>query len=81
MLFFENKDRTNIEWISPIAPKAASDEKPLTNIDINKAFDDILLNVFEDFGQKPVEEQKQKPLQEKKQHKYLSKKKKEKAKR
>jgi hypothetical protein len=79
--------------MSPIAPKAASEdidwlvgeEKPLqvlSNTDVNKAFDDILLNVFEEY-QKPVEELgKEKPLQDKKQqHKYLSKKKKEKAKR
>ncbi len=72
-----------IECTFPIVPKAASseenwlEEKPLQTIqtDVNKAFDDILLHVFEEY---PSIEDKNIPKEKKEKHKYLSKKKKEK---
>ena len=45
--------------------------QPVTNTDVNKAFDDILLQVFEEY---PTQPEEKKEMKVKEGHKYKSKK-------
>ena len=60
----------------PTVPKAASSEQ----FDINKAFDDITINVFEEYHLQEKDKVEKKEEVKKEIHKGLSKKKKEKLK-
>jgi hypothetical protein len=68
-----NAVSNDLDWLAS-EDTSLQNKKEVENTDVNKAFDSIILEVFEEY--KKPEEKKTSTLQPKQRHKFLAKKKK-----